>query len=84
MPQEFDEHAPRVSMAPKCSTWLFNFIFIFYAKERMLQNQEKKCWVVRELLLFEAIKRNGTFPQPTEVITLGFISGKSTFNLVKI
>lgn len=49
-----------------------------------MQNQEKTFWVVIELLLFEAIKRNGTFPQPTEVRTLGFISGKSTFNLVKI
>lgn len=63
--------------------FLILFLF-FYAKERRLQNQEKKFWVVRELLLFEAIKRNGTFPQPTEVITLSFISGKSTFNLVKI
>lgn len=52
-PQKFDEHALRVSMAPNALLWLFKiFLFYFYAKERRLQNQEKKFGVVIELLLF--------------------------------
>ena len=45
------------------------FLKCFYVKEKRLQNQKKKFQVVIELLLFEAIKRNGTLLQPTEMIT---------------
>lgn len=76
VPQEIDGRALRVSTDPKHCT-------VVFVLRREDWNQ-KKFRAVIELFLFAAIKRNGTFPQPTEMITLGFIFGKSTFHLVKL